>query len=198
MPRNTQVNPQNDELLLSEDQCSTPDTPANQSQSNETDSTSAESVSREEFERLQKERDSLFDRLARLQAEFENFRKRNAREQAEFREYATAEAAKNFLPVLDNFNLALKINASDQNLRQGVELIRKQMEEVLAKMGVEAIPAEGEQFDPRLHEAIEMVDTTEVPDHQIIEELQRGYRVKDRLLRPAMVRVARNATSRAS
>jgi molecular chaperone GrpE len=198
MPRNTQVNPQNDELLLSEDQCSTPDTPANQSQSNEPDSTSAESVSREEFERLQKERDSLFDRLARLQAEFENFRKRNTREQAEFREYATAEAAKNFLPVLDNFNLALKINASDQNLRQGVELIRKQMEEVLAKMGVEAIPAEGEQFDPRLHEAIEMVDTTEVPDHQIIEELQRGYRAKDRLLRPAMVRVARNATSKAS
>jgi molecular chaperone GrpE len=198
MPRNTQVNPHNDELLLSEDQCSTPDTATNQSQGNETDSTSAEGVSREEFERLQKERDSLFDRLARLQAEFENFRKRNAREQAEFREYATAEAAKNFLPVLDNFNLALKINASDQNLRQGVELIRKQMEEVLAKMGVEAIPAEGEQFDPRLHEAIEMVDTTEVPDHQIIEELQRGYRVKGRLLRPAMVRVARNATSRAS
>ena len=196
MSRNTQTNPQNDELLLSEDQCSTPDTPTNQSEG-EAESTSAVSVSREEFERLKKERDSLFDRFARLQAEFENYRKRNAREQTEFREYATAEAAKNFLPVLDNFSLALKTN-SDQNLRQGVELIRKQMEEVLAKMGVEAIPAEGEQFDPRLHEAIEMVDTTEVPDHQIIQELQRGYRVRDRLLRPAMVRVARNATSKTS
>ena len=198
MSRNAKTNPQNDELLLSEDQCSTPDTPANRSQAGEAESGStALSVSKEEFDRLQKERDSLFDRLARLQAEFENFRKRNAREQTEFREYATAEAAKNFLPVLDNFNLALKTN-SDQNLRQGVELIRKQMEEVLAKMGVEAIPAEGQQFDPRLHEAIEMVDTTDVPDHQIIGELQRGYRVKDRLLRPAMVRVARNAASKAS
>jgi len=197
MSRNTQPNPQNDELLLSEDQCSTPDTPANQSQPSEAESQSVINVSKEEFDRLQKERDSLFDRLARLQAEFENFRKRNAREQSEFREYAAAEAAKSFLPVLDNFNLAVKTN-SDQNLRQGVELIRKQMEEVLGKMGVEAIPAQGQQFDPRVHDAIEMVDTTEVPDHQIIEELQRGYRVKDRLLRPAMVRVARNAASKAS
>lgn len=197
MSRNTQTKPQNDELLLSEDQCSTPDTPANHSQPSEAESQSAISVSKEELDRLQKERDSLFDRLARLQAEFENIRKRNAREQSEFREYATAEAAKSFLPVLDNFNLAVKTN-SDQNLRQGVELIRKQMEEVLGKMGVEAIPAQGQQFDPRVHEAIEMVDTTEVPDHQIIEELQRGYRVKDRLLRPAMVRVARNAASKAS
>jgi molecular chaperone GrpE len=196
MSRNTQTNTENDELLLPEDQGSTPDTAANQSQS-EAEATSAVSVSRDEFEQLKKERDSLFDRLARLQAEFENFRKRNAREQTEFREYASAEAAKNFLPVLDNFNLALKTN-SDQNLRQGVELIRKQMEEVLAKIGVEVIPAEGEQFDPRFHEAIEMVDRTDVPDHQIIEELQRGYRVKDRLLRPAMVRVARNAASKAS
>lgn len=198
MSRNTQRNPQNDELLLSEDQCSTPDTSANQSQAGEVESGSAAlNVSKDEFDRLQKERDLLFDRLARLQAEFDNFRKRNAREQTEFREYATAEAAKNFLPVLDNFNLASKTN-SDQNLRQGVELIRKQMEDVLARMGVEAIPAEGQQFDPRLHEAIEMVDTTDIPDHQIIEELQRGYRVKDRLLRPAMVRVARNAASKAS
>lgn len=198
MSRNTQTNPQNDDLLLSEDQCSTPDTPTDPSKAGEvTSGSSALSVSKDEFDRLQKERDSLFDRLARLQAEFDNFRKRNAREQTEFREYATAEAAKNFLPVLDNFNLALKSN-SDQNLRQGVELIRKQMEDVLARMGVEAIPAEGQQFDPRIHEAIEMVDTSDVPDHQIIEELQRGYRVKDRLLRPAMVRVARNAASKAS
>lgn len=197
MSRNTQINPQKDELLLSEDQCSTPDTPANHSQASGAESQSAINVSKEEFDRVQKERDSLFDRLARLQAEFENFRKRNAREQSEFREYATAEAAKSFLPVLDNFNLAVKTN-SDQNLRQGVELIGKQMEEVLGKMGVEAIPAQGQQFDPRVHEAIEMVDTTEVPDHQIIEELQRGYRVKDRLLRPAMVRVARNTASKAS
>src|SRR5262249_18540096 len=155
-------------------------------------------VSGEEYRRLRAERDSFLDRLARLQAEFENYRKRNAREQGEFREYATAEAAKNFLPVLDNFNLALRAGAPEKRLREGVELIRKQMEEVLSRLGVQPVPTKGEQFDPRVHEAIEMVDTSDVPDHQIIEELQRGYKLKDRLLRPAMVRVARNVDTKAS
>jgi molecular chaperone GrpE len=73
-----------------------------------------------------------------------------------------------------------------------VELIRKQMEDALAKMGARPVPAAGEAFDPRLHEAIEMVDTSDVKDNHVIDELQRGYKLKDRLLRPAMVRVARN------
>jgi molecular chaperone GrpE len=100
---------------------------------------------------------------------------------------------KQFIPILDNFNLALKQQtASADDLRKGLELIRKQMEDALAKLGVHAVPAHGAEFDPHHHEAIEMVESEEHPDNQVIEELQRGYKLRDRLLRPAMVRVARN------
>jgi molecular chaperone GrpE len=156
-------------------------------------------VSQQEYERVSKERDALLDRLARLQAEFENARKRYLREQGEYREYATADAVKTFLPVLDNFNLALrsqKSEAADAALRSGIELIRKQMEDALARLGVQAVPAQGQQFDPRVHEAIEMVESSDHADHEVIEELQRGYKLKDRLLRPAMVRVATNPTKK--
>jgi len=146
-----------------------------------------------ELQKLRAERDALLDRLARLQAEFENARKRAAREQQEFKDFATADVIKALLPVVDSFERALR-SPSDQGgeFRSGVELIHKQLQDALAKLGVQAVPALGKQFDPRLHEAIEMVDSSDVPDQQVIDELQRGYRLKDRLLRPAMVKVARN------
>jgi len=156
-------------------------------------------VSRQEYARVSQERDALLDRLARLQAEFENYRKRNAREQMEFREYAVADAVKNFLPILDNFDLALrsqKTESADPALRSGIELIRKQMDDVLSRLGVQVVPAQGSTFDPRVHEAIEMVESAEHADHEVIDELQRGYKLKERLLRPAMVRVATNPTSK--
>ena len=147
-----------------------------------------------ELQKLRSERDALLDRLARLQAEFENARKRAAREQQEFRDFATADAIKALLPALDSFERALQAPANQQSeFRNGVELIYKQMQDALTKLGVQTIPAKGQQFDPRVHEAIEMVETTEVPDHQIVDELQRGYKLKDRLLRPAMVKVAQNS-----
>ena len=145
-----------------------------------------------ELEKLKAERDALVDRLARLQAEFENARKRSAREQQEFREYALADAVKGLLPVLDSFERALQVGANESELRGGVELIYKQLQDALSKLGLRPIPAKGGPFDPHLHEAIEMVDTTEADDHHVLEELQRGYKLKDRLLRPSMVTVARN------
>ena len=146
-----------------------------------------------ETEKLRAERDALLDRLARLQAEFDNARKRAAREQQEYREFAAAEVIRNILPVLDSFERALKAPAGDSNdLRSGLELIYRQFQDVLQKMGVQVIESVGKPFDPRLHEAIEMVDTTEAVDHHVLDELQRGYNYKGRLLRPAMVRVARN------
>jgi molecular chaperone GrpE len=149
----------------------------------------------DELQKLRSERDALFDRLARLQAEFENYRKRSGREQQEFREYAVAEALKSFLPVLDSFELALK-NASQAGdgggLRSGLELIRKQFQDALTKLGVREIPARGTAFDPQWHQAVEVVETDQAEDNHVLEELQRGYKLKDRLLRPAMVRVARN------
>jgi molecular chaperone GrpE len=147
-----------------------------------------------ELQKLRAERDTLLDRLARSQAEFENARKRAAREQQEFRDFATADAIKALLPALDSFERALNAPASQPNeFRNGVELIYKQLQDALTKLGVRPVPAKGERFDPHVHEAIEMVETSEVPDHQVIDELQRGYKLKDRLLRPAMVRVAQNS-----
>ena len=146
-----------------------------------------------ELQKLRVERDTLIDRLARLQAEFENARKRTAREQQDFREYAVSDAVKALLPTLDSFERALQAGAGEKSeFRGGIELIYKQLQDALQKLGLRAIPAKGEPFDPHLHEAIEMVDTTDTADHQILEELQRGYKLKDRLLRPAMVKVARN------
>ena len=153
----------------------------------------ARNANESELETLRAERDTLLDRLARSQAEFENARKRAAREQQEFRDYALADAVKALLPILDSFERALQTGqAGKSDLRGGVELIYKQLQDALQKLGLRAIPAKGEPFDPRWHEAIEMVDTRDAEDHQIIDELQPGYKLKDRLLRPAMVRVARN------
>ena len=147
-----------------------------------------------EVEQLKAERDALLDRLARLQAEFDNARKRAARDQQEFREFAAADVIKGLLPALDSFERALKASAGETSeFRNGVELIYRQILDALQKAGVQPIASVGQPFDPRVHEAIEMVDTNEVPDHYVIDEMQRGYKFKDRLLRPAMVRVARNS-----
>ena len=148
-------------------------------------------VVEDEIKTLRQERDVLLDRLARMQADFENARKRAAREQSEFREYAVGDAIKAVLPILDSFDRALQTHAGEESFR-GVELINKQFHDALAKLGLRPIPAAGEPFDPYLHQAVEMVDTTEAEDNTVLEELQRGYKLKDRLLRPAMVRVARN------
>jgi molecular chaperone GrpE len=147
-----------------------------------------------DFQKIKAERDALIDRLARLQAEFENARKRGLREQQEFRDFALSDALKGLLPVLDSFERALQAgHPAKSEFRNGVELIYKQLQDALSKLGLQPITAQGEMFDPRLHEAIEMVDTTEVRDHEVLEELQRGYKLKDRMLRPAMVKVARNS-----
>jgi molecular chaperone GrpE len=149
-----------------------------------------------ELEKLKSENAAYLDRLARLQAEFDNFRKRNQREQAEFREYALSDTLKQLLPILDSLDRATKVeDVSAEDLRSGVELIDRQFHDVLTRLGVEPIAAAGQPFDPNLHQAIQMVETTGVPDHHVIDELQRGYRLRDRVLRAAMVRVAQNPST---
>jgi molecular chaperone GrpE len=145
-----------------------------------------------ELQRLRAERDSLLDRLARAQAEFENARRRAGKEQQDFRDYAAVDVIKSLLPVIDSFERALRAKSDASDFRGGIELIYKQLQDALAKLGVRPVPAVGEPFDPHYHEAIEMVETTKAADHEVLEELQRGYKFKDRLLRPAMVKVANN------
>jgi molecular chaperone GrpE len=139
-------------------------------------------------------REVLLDRLARAQADFENTRRRLAKEQEDFKEFALAGALRSLLPILDSFDLALQAPAQNPaDFRSGVELIRKQLHEALSKLGVAPISATGEPFDPRLHEAIETVESPAAADNHVIRELQRGYKLRDRLLRPAMVVVAKNS-----
>jgi molecular chaperone GrpE len=151
-----------------------------------------EGVSAEAFADLKAERDKLIDRLARLQAEFDNARKRQEREKQEFRDYATGSVVEQFLPVLDNFGLALNATGSADQLRNGVELIVKQMDETLRGLSVVTIPTVGQQFDPRVHEALGSVERDDLPDHSIAEEIRKGYKIRERLLRPAMVRIVSN------
>jgi len=146
-----------------------------------------------DIQRLKAERDTAVDRLARMQAEFDNARKRAAKEQQDFRDFALADSIKTLLPVVDNFERALQSKSEPADFRAGVELIYKQLRDVLTKLGVQPIDAKGQLFDPRFHEAVEMVDTPDAADHEVLEEWQRGYKYKERLLRPAMVKVARNS-----
>ena len=186
--------PEMDPILDAEHELPASDDLSDQDTSSEAAAAGNASGRDPELQKLKAERDALLDRLARSQAEFENARKRAAREQQEFREFAVADAIKALLPVLDSFDRALQVTpAAQSDLRSGVELIHKQLHDALQKLGVRPVPAKGEQFDPHVHEAVEMVDTTDADDHEILEELQRGYKLKERLLRPAMVKVARNS-----
>jgi molecular chaperone GrpE len=155
----------------------------------------ADTAEATELEKLRAENSAQLERLARMQAEFENFRKRSVREQQEFREYALADALKQLLPILDSLDRALKTEGTSvADFRSGVELIDRQFHDVLTRLGVEPINAQGQPFDPSIHQAIQMVETTEVPDHHVIDELQRGYHLRESVLRPAMVRVAQNSS----
>ena len=147
---------------------------------------------RGERDQLRSDLQSMTDRLARLQAEFDNARKREAKERSDAREYTIGSTVEPFLGVMDNFQLALKAQGSMEQLKGGVELILKQMEEALRGLNVTAVETLGTQFDPRVHEALGSVETAEYPDHQVIEEIRRGYKIREKLLRPAMVKIAVN------
>ena len=146
-----------------------------------------------ELTAVREERDALKDRLARLQAEFDNARKREMKERQDARDYAVQSAIEPFLGVMDNFALALKAQGSVEQLRAGVELILKQMEEALRGLNVQPVETVGAQFDPRVHEALGSEEREDVPDHQVTEEIRRGYKLRDKLLRPALVKIATNA-----
>jgi molecular chaperone GrpE len=147
---------------------------------------------RAERDQLRSDLQAMTDRLARLQAEFDNARKREAKERADAREYTVGSTLEPFLGVMDNFQLALKAEGSLEQLKGGVELILKQMEDALRGLNVTAVETVGTQFDPRVHEALGSVETAEFPDHQVIEEIRRGYKIREKLLRPAMVKIAVN------
>lgn len=143
-----------------------------------------------ERDRLMAERADLQDRFLRRQAEFDNFRRRAEREKADVLEYANTETVRALLPILDDFERALRIENADKEYTRGMELIYTRLADSLKKLGLEPITCTGQAFDPHLHHAVEMVETDAVEDHTILDEYQRGYNFRGRLLRPAMVKVA--------
>ena len=139
---------------------------------------------------LKVERDELKELLLRRQAEFDNFRKRTEKERSEFLQYAGMELVRDMLPILDDFDRARKVEAGNPEYAKGVEMIYSRMYDTLKKVGLEPIAAEGQQFDPHLHQAVERVETKDAGDGTILSEFQRGYLFKGKLLRPSMVKVA--------
>lgn len=151
-----------------------------------------------ERDQLANEKMDAEDRLLRLQAEFQNARRRAEKDRAEFAEYAATEAVRALLPIADDFERALKIETADKEYAKGMELIYQRLFESLKKLGLEPVESAGLAFDPHIHHAVEMVETDETADNTVIDEYQRGYNFKGRLLRPAMVRVAVEPSSRKS
>ena len=149
-----------------------------------------------ERDQLAAEKTELQDRYVRLQAEFQNSRKRAERDRAEFAEYASTEAVRALLPILDDFERALKLEGAGKEYAKGMELIYQRLFESLKKLGLEPIVSTGQAFDPHVHHAVEMVESEDAADNTVIDEYQRGYNFKGRLLRPAMVKVAVEPASR--
>ena len=149
-----------------------------------------------ERDQLAAEKADLQDRVLRAQAEFQNLRKRTERERVELFEYASMEAVRVLLPVLDDFERAMKAESSDKEYSAGIELIYNRFYETLKKLGLEPIESKGKPFDPQIHHAVDMVETDEAPDDTVVDEFQRGYNFKGRLLRTAMVKVARQPASK--
>ena len=143
-----------------------------------------------ERDRLAAEKSELYQRMLRSQADFENARRRADRDRSDFLQFAAMDLVRQILPVLDDFERALKVETSDQNYAKGVELIYQRLSETLKKMGLEPMETAGQQFDPNLHQAVERVPTEEAEDQAVLGEFQKGYNFKGKLLRPAMVRVA--------
>ena len=157
---------------------------------------SAEEFSRmkEELDRVKAESEERSDRMLRTIADYENSKKRAEREKAEFFKYAVEGVIKDIIPVVDNIERGIesaKASKDFDSLNEGIQLIHKQLDELLKKRGVTVIQAQGEPFDPNLHEAVMHIESDDVPENAVIEEFQRGYLLHDRVIRPSMVSVSR-------
>ena len=147
------------------------------------------------FEAKEKEAEENYDRLLRLSAEFENYKKRSSREIEEFRKFANQSLIKEMLSVVDNLELAMNSTnghkAIDKDLLQGLEMTHREILKVFEKFNVKPIDAKGQPFDPTFHEAVMQEETNDYAKNTVINEMQRGYMIHDRLLRPSMVVVAK-------
>ncbi len=148
------------------------------------------SIEDDELEKLQNELEKQKDLALRTAAEFDNYKKRTEREKYASLEFMKADILKTFLPVLDNFGRALDADPSGEDFQKGIELISKQLTEVMVKLGLSEIDDEGKEFDPAFHQAVLHIDDESVGENTIVKTLQKGYKIGDTVIRPAMVQVA--------
>ena len=146
---------------------------------------------KEELERIKKERDEAADRTLRVQAEFENFKKRTQRERIAERTYKSQDLVNELLPALDNFERALAVEPTEEtkSILEGITMVYNQLNDALKTENVEVIETVGKEFDPNLHHAVMQVEDENYESNIVIEELQKGYILKERVIRPAMVKV---------
>ena len=144
-----------------------------------------------EIEQLKKEKEDTYQRMLRIQAEYENYKKRTQKEKEAERKYKSQDLVQELLPVLDNFERALKVEATEEtkSLIDGITMVYNQLQDALKSQGVEVIEAEGKEFDPNIHHAVMQVEEEGIESNIIVEELQKGSMLKDRVVRPAMVKV---------
>ncbi|KHE71189.1 nucleotide exchange factor GrpE [Halobacillus sp. BBL2006] len=146
----------------------------------------------DELEQLRQEKEEINNRLLRLQADYDNFRRRTQKEKEADRKYRSQSLVEELVPVLDNFDRALQVEVDGDaagKFAEGMKMVYQQFKAALDKEGVEEIPAVGEEFDPHLHQAIMQVEDDNYDSNIVVEELQKGYRLKDRVIRPSMVKV---------
>nr|WP_309245490.1 nucleotide exchange factor GrpE [Virgibacillus proomii] len=143
------------------------------------------------LEELEVEKDKLYDRLLRIQAEYDNYKKRTLKEREADRKYKSQDLIEELLPVLDNFERALQVEKTEAtaSIIEGITMVYNQIKEALASQGAEEIASVGEEFDPNIHHAVMQIEDESQPSNIVIEELQKGYKLKDRVIRPAMVKV---------
>lgn len=145
----------------------------------------------QKINQLKLEKEEQYDRMLRLQAEFDNYKRRSQKERAAERKYKSQDLANELLPVLDNFERALQVESNDatSSIIEGITMVYQQFLAALESQGIEEIKAVGEQFDPNLHHAVMQVEDDEFESNEVVEELQKGYMLADRVLRPSMVKV---------
>ncbi|MBO1003470.1 nucleotide exchange factor GrpE [Pseudogracilibacillus auburnensis] len=159
--------------------------------SNEENEHTNEVQLQKEMDTLTEEKEQLQDRLLRVQAEFENFKRRTEKEKIAERKYKSQDLANELLPVMDNFERALQSEISDENqgFMEGIQMVYNQLEEALKSQGVEKIETENKEFDPNIHHAVMQIEDEAFESNIVVEELQKGYMLKDKVIRPAMVKV---------
>ena len=186
-------NPFKNDDVIKDEKVETSETEVKQEDEAKNSSEKVEEVKSDEYEKLKADYDKLNQQYVRLAADFDNFRKRQEQERENLIKYGTESALKKLIEVLDNFERGQKAleNVEDcQKVKESFNLVHKQVHEALSKLGLEEIKAVGEQFDPNFHEAVMQTPTSEHPEHTVINELQKGYKLGDKVLRPTLVNVA--------